>query len=202
MSGLSQEQIEKRASIQKSALTFGIIAGVIVGLIALWVLSGQGGTVRYGGAIVIGAVVGFLVRNASFKSGAKSAACEKCGAAFSISRSDRSETPAGSEPKEEREPQDDGTIKVTTWTEDSFDVVDTYTCASCGDASTKAYTTTKRRDEAERIERVKGGGAKPDVDPPEPEATPKAEGDAKKPEPAAPPTGGKKKGGGGKKGSS
>lgn len=147
MTDLSQDQVEKRAAIQKSATIWGCIAGVIVGLIALWILGGQGAAIRFGGAIVIGAVVGILAFRASFKSGSKSAACEKCGAAFSRSRSDHVETLTKSEDKEEREEQEDKSTKVTTWVEDSFDAVDTYTCAKCGDATTKAYKTTRRRDE-------------------------------------------------------
>ncbi len=147
MSGLSQDQIEKRAAIQKSATIWGVIIGGVAGLLALWALGGQAGAVRYGGAIVIALAVGYLVFRASFKSAAKSALCESCGAAFSRSRSDHVETLTTSEAKEEREEQPDKSTKVTTWTEDSFDVVDTYTCAKCSDATTKAYQTTRRRDE-------------------------------------------------------
>ena len=152
MSGLSQDQEEKRAAIQKSATIWGGIAGVIAGLLALWALGGQGGAVRYGGAVVIALVVGFLVHRTSFRSGAKSALCEKCSAAFSRSRSDRAETLASSEAKEESEEQEDKSTKVTTWTEENLDVVDTYTCAKCGDATTKAYKTTRRRDEKSVVE--------------------------------------------------
>lgn len=165
MSGLSQEQVENRASIQKGATVWGVIAGVIAGLLALWILSGQGGAVRFGGAGVIGLVVGVLTGRASFKSGAKSALCDSCGAAFSRSRTDRAETLASSEAKEEREEQEDKSTKVTTWTEETFDVVDTYTCAKCGNATTKAYQSKRRRDEESVIEpfeepQKKAGGGK------------------------------------------
>ena len=147
MTDLSQDQVEKRAAIQKSATIWGTIVGVVAGLIAFWILGGQGAAIRFGGAIVIAGIVGFLVFRASFKSGSKSAQCEKCGAAFSRSRSDHVETLASSEDKEERAEQEDKSTKVTTWVEDSFDVVDTYTCAKCGDTTTKTYKTTRRRDE-------------------------------------------------------
>jgi len=154
MTELSQDQTEKRAAIQKSATIWGVIAGGICGLLALWILGGQAGAVRFGGAFVIALVVGYLVFRASFKSGAKSALCEKCGAAFSRSRSDHVETLAASEAKEEREERPDKSTKVTTWTEDCFDVVDTYTCAKCADTSTKTYQTTRRRDESSVIQPV------------------------------------------------
>jgi len=147
MSDLSQDQDAMRASIQKSATIWGVIAGVIVGLIAIWILGGQGSAVRFGGGIVIGAVVAFLAYRASFKSNSKAAECAKCGAAFSRSRSDRAETLASSTPKEEREEMEDKSKKVTTWTEEVYDVIDSYTCAKCQDVTTKVYQTTRRKEE-------------------------------------------------------
>ena len=148
---LSESQGEKRAAIQKSATILGVIIGAVVGLIALWALGSQGGAVRYGGALVVGVVVGVLVFKGSFSSQSKSAQCGKCGAAFSRSRTDRSETVASSEAKEEREALEDGSKKVTTWVEEKVDVVDSYTCASCGDVETKEYQTTRKRDEEEQV---------------------------------------------------
>ena len=151
MPELSQEQEAKRASIQKSSMIWGVVVGVVLGLIALWILGGQGGAIRWGGAALVALVSGGLVQRASFKSGAKSALCGKCGAAFSRSRTDRTETLAKSEDKEEREEQEDKTTKLTTWVEETYDVADTYTCAKCGDAEVKTYQTTRRRDEKTEV---------------------------------------------------
>ena len=169
MSDLSQDQEEKRASIQKGAITFGAIVGVIVALIAVWALGGQGGAIRYGGALVLGGVAGFFVFRGSFNSGSKSAQCEKCSAAFSRSKTDSAETVISSADKEEREAQEDKSTKVTTWIEDTVEVVDTYTCAQCGDVTTNSYQTTRKRDEAEVIEPVavaktSAAGTKGDAD--------------------------------------
>ena len=152
MSRLSQDQIEKEASIRKSATIWGVIAGVIVALLALWILSGQGGAIRYGGAVIIGLVVAALVFRASFNSGAKNAKCSSCGAAFSISRTDRSEELASSEKKEKREELEDGSTKIMTWTEEIYDVTETFSCAKCNDVTTKNHKTTRRKDEDERVE--------------------------------------------------
>jgi len=152
---LDQDQEEKRSSIRKSALTWGAIVGVIAGLIMLWILGGQSSGIRYGGAIVVALGIGFFVQQASFKSGAKSAECANCGAAFSLSRTDRTETLVSSEPKEDRKDQPDGKIEVTTWTEEVYDVVDTYTCSQCADVTSKSYTTTRRKDEAVHSEQRK-----------------------------------------------
>ena len=101
---------------------------------------------------MIAGVVGFLVFRSSFNSGSKTAQCEKCSAAFSRSKTDTAETVLSSENKEEREEQEDRSTKVTTWVEDKVQVVDSYTCAKCGDVTTKTYETTRRRDEAKVIE--------------------------------------------------
>lgn len=152
MTDLSQDQVEKRASIQKTATIWGGIVGVIAGLLALWLLGGQGAAIRFGGAAVIALAAGGLVFRTSFNSAAKSAKCTKCGAAFSRSRTDRVENLAGSEDKQEREEQPDKSVKVTSWTEERYDVTDTYTCAKCGDVTTNAYQTTRRRDETSVVE--------------------------------------------------
>ncbi len=147
MVDLSQDQVAKRAAIQKTALIWGVVVGAIVGLVLLWILGGQGGAVRFGGALVIGMATAFAVFRASFNSAAKTAKCDSCGAAFSRSRSDHVETLIASTPKDERKEQPDKSTQVTSWIEDKFDVLDTYTCAKCSNVTTKAYQTTRRRDE-------------------------------------------------------
>jgi hypothetical protein len=113
MTTLTEDQQSNKDSIRKGATVWGVIAGAVVGLLALWLLGGQGAAVRYGGAVVAAVAVGALAFRASFNSGAKAARCAACGAAFSRSRTDRQETVTGSTPKEEREEQDDGATKVT-----------------------------------------------------------------------------------------
>lgn len=152
MSELSQDQIEKRDAIRKGATITGAIVGVIAGLLAYWLLGSMGGAVRLIGGLIVAVGVGYLVYGASFKSKAKSAACEKCGAAFSRTRTDHSETLVASTPKVEREEQEDGSTKVTSWTEDKFDMHETYTCGKCGDETTRTYDTTRRRDEKTVVE--------------------------------------------------
>lgn len=180
MPALSQEQLEKRAAIQKTATIWGAITGIVAGLLAMWILGGQGGAVRYGGAIVVAVAVGFAVFRASFQAGSKSAQCEKCGAAFSRSRTGHVETLLNTETKIERVDQEDKSTKVTTWTEEMFEVTDSYTCSKCQDVTTKTYETKRKSDEKTEVlpfvppkqaaESAKGGAgpksgtAKPDGD--------------------------------------
>ena len=151
MTDFTDDQAERRAGIQKSATILAVIVGAVLGLIALWLLGGQGGAIRYGGAIAVALGAAFGVYRANFNAQSKSAQCGACGAAFSRSRTDRAETIVASEAKEERETMEDGSKKVTTWVEDKVDVVDSYSCAKCGDVETKEYQVTRKRDEEEQV---------------------------------------------------
>lgn len=152
MTKLSAEQEALKASIQKSAIIWGVILGLIAAGIAYWALGGQGPALRMGGAAAIGAAVLGLIASWRMKANSTAAACGKCGATFSITRTDRAEEVKSSEPKETREAQPDYSTKVTTWVEDTIEVTDTYTCAKCSDTTTKKYPRTVKRDEVEAIE--------------------------------------------------
>lgn len=143
---LSNEQEQLQAEIKKSARTTGSIWGVIAGLIGLWALSGQSLLIWLGGSIVIAGAVGFGIYKWRFGANSDSAKCAKCGASYSITQTDKVETPIGTTPKEEREEQDDGSTNVTTWTEERFSVTETYSCSKCGDVTTKEYESSRRRD--------------------------------------------------------
>lgn len=158
MAELDQDQQAMKASIRNGALVLGIIGFVIVGLLAYWLLGSQGDLVRAGGGAVIGALAGLGLFRWNFTSRSKGAACAKCGSVYSISRTDRNEVLKSSENKMEREAQPDGSTKVTTWVEEVYDVTDTFTCSNCGGATTKNYTTTRRKDEEERVEGPRGLG--------------------------------------------
>ncbi len=147
MSHLSKEQQEKFNKIQKNATMWGGIVGLVVGLLAFWMLGSYGGLIRTIGALVIGVVVAGVMFKKSMSSGAKDAKCPKCNANFSVDLTDTKETLRGSEAKEERDEKDDGSIEIKTWTEETYDVEKTYTCSSCGDVAVKNSETTKRKDE-------------------------------------------------------
>lgn len=149
---LSEEQKAVEAKIGKSAKTWGIICGSIAAAIILILLSGANTFVWIGCAIMGGNGVGYGIYKWRYKSKSEAAVCEKCSASFSISQTDRSETLTGSSEEESREEQEDGSTKVTNWTEEQYDVVETYTCSKCADETTKEYKTTKRKDEKEVIE--------------------------------------------------
>lgn len=152
MVDLSAEQIELKASIHKSATIWAGVLGIILALIVYFVLGSQGTTIQLVGAVVVGALAGYGIYRWQFGAQSKSAQCNTCNAAFSITRTDRSETLVGSEDKVERAPQDDGSTEVTRFTEETYDVVDTYTCASCNDVTKKEYKTTRRENVQTKID--------------------------------------------------
>jgi len=151
MTNLSDEQSTLRASITKNAIIWAIILGLIVAGLAYWLLGSQGAMIRAGGAVVAGGLVAGLVYMKSMASGASEAKCAKCGAAFSVSRSDRQETLVKSDPREERKTLDNGDIEITTWLQEVYDVDDTFSCSGCADTSHKTYQTSRKRDEETRV---------------------------------------------------
>ncbi len=159
---LSAEQSEIRSKIIKGAMIWGAIAGLIVLGIIYWALSSQSGGIRWGGALVAGSGVGFTLFRRSVNSGTAGAKCAKCNAAFSISKTDSAKTWVKDDPKEERIEQEDGSILIKTWVDETYDVVDTYTCAKCGDITSKAYQSGSKRDVAETTEYPKSEAKKTD----------------------------------------
>ena len=148
---LNTEQEQLQATIQKSARTTGSIWGAVAGLISLWALSGQSTVVWLAASLVIAGGVGFGIYKWRYGAKSDSAKCTKCGASFSITQTDKVENPIGSDAKEERKEQDDGSTKLTTWTEERFGVTETYSCSKCGDVTTKEYESSRRKDVKDEI---------------------------------------------------
>jgi len=155
MARLAAELETKKNRPKKNALVRSTILGLIAAGIAYLALDGQGPAMRLGSAAATGAVVfGLFGLFFSWRKRAGSAAgsCGKCAANASIKRTGHTEIVALTEPKETRDPQPDHTIKLVKWEEDTIAVTDTYTCAKCGNVTTKHFTKTVRRDETQTIE--------------------------------------------------
>jgi len=152
MTNLSHDQEEMRQSIQKSAAIGSIICAAIIAAIIYWILGDKSTVMRIASASAGGVVVLVVVFKLIFSNKSKSAQCKNCSAAFSISKTDHVETLKSSAAKETREAQEDYSTKVTTWTEEIYDITDTYTCSGCADVQTKEYTSTRKKDEQTEIE--------------------------------------------------
>lgn len=143
----TDDQAARRAALRKSARRTGLVVGGLAGLLLLWILSGQGAPLRFGGALVAAAALGGLTARARFRAAAAEAKCPACGGAFCRARTARSEALTGARLKDLRETQEDGSVQITTWTEDTFDVTETFVCAQCGATDSAVHQITRRRDE-------------------------------------------------------
>jgi hypothetical protein len=163
MTDLSVEQAALRASIHKSGLIWGGIAGLVVGGLAYWLAGSLDMLPRAAIAVIAAGGVGFVSYRGIFGSGSKQAQCEKCGTPFSVRESGRSERLVSSMPKskvEEAQPAEavdktkaklsaapakPGKV-MTKWIEDSYEVTVTSTCAHCKNESSRILTETRERD--------------------------------------------------------
>ncbi len=148
---MSTDQTAIQQSIYKSARNTGIGFGVVSGLISLWALSGQPTAVWIGSSIAVAGIVGFGIYKWRYGANSDATNCEKCGAKFALSSSDKSEKISGSEAKEETELLDDGTTKITRWLEEKYLVTESFSCAKCQDITVKEYNRTRRKNVAEEI---------------------------------------------------
>ena len=152
MPNLSQEQEALKASITKSAAIWAVVLGAIVGGIVYMLNDEIADPIRAaigGGAFTVVAGLIFTWRR---NANSAAATCGNCNAAFSISQTDRSEETLSSEPKETRDAQPDYSTKVVTWVEEQVETTLTYTCAKCGDVTTKVSQRMVKKDEKEEIE--------------------------------------------------
>ena len=160
MRNLTEKQRELKSSIVKSAIIWGSILGMIAGAVTFWLTGDMSPANRTQITGMVAGGVGFLLFLLISRSAAKSAKCEKCSAAYSISRTDRKETLLSSEDKSEHEKLENGGSKLTTWKEEKYEVLETFTCSRCGNVTTKISQLTRKKDEVVR-EKV----ARPDQGP-------------------------------------
>ncbi len=145
MQGLTPEQMENRDKIKKGLVIGSVLIGAAVALFAYWMLDARTGAVRSGGAVGAGVVVGVFMYWKNFRVAAAKARCSNCGEAFSVRRTDRTETLTGTQtrrddPSADFDSGDDDDNRKTY----TYDVVETYTCDGCGYTERKEFTTTRR----------------------------------------------------------
>lgn len=152
---LTPEQRGLKTKITTGAIIWGVVAALIVALLAFWLLANGGDIIRWGGAIVLGGVAGFLAYRTSYNSGVAKAVCKKCGTAFGIREVDRREEVIGTEQRRKIETGrpasklDRGTNKITTWTEEKVEVTAIDECFNCHDRTERKWTTTREANKEE-----------------------------------------------------
>ena len=155
MDALSPEQQALKSKITTGAIIWGVVAGLIVALLAFWLLGNAGDLVRWIGSIVLGGGAGYGAYRWSYNSGVAKAVCQKCGTAFGIREVERSEHLIGSEQRQKiealkpRTKMDRGTKKVTTWLEEKVEVTAIDECFKCHDRTERKWTTTREKDRTE-----------------------------------------------------
>ena len=155
MAQLTPDQRGLKTKITTGAIIWGVVAGLVVALLAFWLLANAGDIVRWGGAIVLGGLVGFFSYRTSYNSGVAKAVCKKCGTAFGIREVERHETVIGSEQRQKIEPSgpasklDRGTNRITTWTEEKVEVTAIDECFNCHDRTERKWTTTREANKQE-----------------------------------------------------
>jgi len=146
MTNLTAEQESLRDSIKKSATIWAIALGLIVGAIAYFLLGSQGFNLQAGGGALAGLLTAGGIYRKNISSGTADAKCAKCNAAFSVTRIDRQETLLDSTPKKERKELENGDIETKTWTEELYDVEDTFECSSCNAITYETHHSTRQKD--------------------------------------------------------
>lgn len=155
MAQLTPEQQGLKTRIRTGAVIWGVIAGLVVALLAFWLLGNAGDIWRWSGTIVLGAAAAFLVYRTSYNSGVAKAVCKKCGTAFGIREVERHEAVIGSEQRQKTEPGkpasklDRGTKKVTTWREEKVEITAIDECFTCHDRTERKWTVTREADKEE-----------------------------------------------------
>lgn len=155
MDGLSPEQQALKGRIISRAMIWGVVAGIVVALLAYWLLGNAGGFVRWLVTIIVGAAAGYFTYRGLYSSGVAKAVCSKCGTAFGIREVSRSEQLLSAEQRkkvEQVEPAtkiDAGTTRTVTWIEEKYEVTAVDECFKCHNRTERKWTVTRERDRSE-----------------------------------------------------
>jgi hypothetical protein len=155
MDGLSPEQQALKGKITTGAIAWGAAAGIIVALLAFWLLGNGGELVRWFGAIVLGPAAGYLTYRWLYSTRVAKAVCKQCGTAFGIREVSRSERLLSSERRrkvEQVKPAtkiDAAVNRTITWTEEKYEVTAADECFKCHDRTERKWTVTREKDRAE-----------------------------------------------------
>lgn len=155
MEGLSPEQQALKGKITTSAIVWGAVTGIVVALLALWLLGSAGELARWLVTIILGPAAGYFTYRWRFSTGVAKAVCKKCGTAFGIREVSRSEQLVSSEQRKKVEQVkpatkiDAAVNRTITWTEEKYEVTAVDECFKCHDRTERKWTVTREKDRAE-----------------------------------------------------
>lgn len=150
-SSISREQIELKGRIDGGSAIAGLASALIACLI-VWLIAHSSFPILVWVFIAVAFPLVYGLASAIYKTvKTEQARCKSCGSEFSVDRSSRDESLLSAVArKSERQighvvsGRDEGKriIVVEAWTEERYEVVDTFQCYACGDTKhVKSHTT-------------------------------------------------------------
>ena len=155
MDGLSPEQQALKGKITTSAIIWGASTGIVVTLLAYFLLGNAGEPVRWLVAVIVGPAAGYATYRWRYSSGVARAVCRNCGTAFGIREVARSEQLLASEQRrkiEQVKPAtkiDAAVNRTITWTEEKYEITAVDECFKCHNRTERNWTVTREKDRGE-----------------------------------------------------
>ena len=152
-SSLSKEQRALKESIDGAAALIGVMCGLVAALI-VWLLTRSEYPILTYVFVSVTLPATYWVASTVYTAiKTEDAKCKACGAAFSVSHIGREESLVAATPRKQEHAhgyvdggKDDGKrlVVVETWTEERYEVLDSYQCHLCHDENTtKSYRTVR-----------------------------------------------------------
>ena len=152
-SSLSKEQRALKESIEGGAVLTGVACGLIAALV-VWLLTRNGYPILTYVFVSLTLPATYWVASVMYTAiKTDDAKCKACGAAFSVASVGREESLVGATPRKQEHAhgrvdggRDDGKrlVVVETWTEERYEVLNSYRCSACNDErQTKTFRTVR-----------------------------------------------------------
>jgi len=160
---LTQEQVSIKNHLNFLSIGAGSIAALIVGGLVWFSYSDTHPILSYIFVALAGAGAFAVVRYGVMAWLASDAQCKQCGEAFAVSLANTDETFLSSTPRKRE--QETGRsisgpnegkrlITVTTWTEERYEVVKTFSCCCCGHSyQERSFKTVEANKNSDQIYR-------------------------------------------------
>lgn len=160
---LTQEQESIKNHLNALSIGAGAVAGLVVGAFIWFAYIGAYPVLGYVFVALAGAAAFVAVKFGVMAWLSSSAQCKQCGEVFAVSVADTEETFLSATPRKRE--QESGRsisgpnegkrlITVTTWTEERYQVLKTYSCCCCGhsyqEKSMKTVEANKNSDQIYR----------------------------------------------------